>query len=152
ALAARGVAAANMVPLVPGRAGPISADLVVATQTVRGQFGSRLAKFCAPLVIASFGAGPAQIQVRQVAPGGVASFQRQLSTGRSALQQASAELLRNSRIELSAAARAALVAGRVDGRLLTVLAALAGGRPVRVVGFRDTNPGGAERAHARDAP
>jgi len=132
-----------MVPVRPGEAGPPSADLVVATQAVRDHFGGRLAGIYAPLVIASFGTGRAQIQIRQVARDGVASFQRRLSSGRSVLRQASAELLRNSRIKLSAAARTALVAGRVDGRLLTVLAALAGRQPIRVLGFGDTNPGAA---------
>src|SRR5215472_809456 len=143
ALAAMGIPAANMVPVRPGEAGPPSADLVVATQAVRDHFGGRLAGIYAPLVIASFGTGRAQIQIRQVARDGVASFQRRLSSGRSVLRQASAELLRNSRIKLSAAARTALVAGRVDGRLLTVLAALAGRQPIRVLGFGDTNPGAA---------
>lgn len=143
AMAASGFPAARLMPLAPGRAGLPSADLVVATQAVRGYFAGRLAREYAPLVIASFGAGPAQIQIRQVAPGGAAAFLRRFDNGRIALRQAATELLKNSRITVSATARAALVAGRVDGRLLTVLAALAARRPLRVLGFTDANPGAA---------
>jgi hypothetical protein len=68
---------------------------------------------------------------------------RQFANGQVALRQAAAELLQNSRIRVSATATAALVAGRVDGRLLTVLAALAAREPLRVLSFADTNPGAA---------
>jgi hypothetical protein len=143
ALAAKGFPAAHLMHIAPGRAALPGADLVVATQTVRGHFTSRLASEYAPLVIASFGTGPAQIQIRQVAPDGAAAFLRQFANGQIALRQAATELLKNSRITMSATARAALAAGRVDGRLLTVLAALAARQPLRVLGFTDTNPGAA---------
>jgi len=143
ALAAKGFPAAHLMRIAPGRAALPSADLVVATRAVRGYFDGRLASEYAPLLIASFGTGPAQIQVRQVAPGGAAAFLRQFANGQIALRQAATELLKNSRITVSATARAALVAGRVDGRLLTVLAALAARQPLRVLGFTDTNPGAA---------
>ena len=143
ALAARGFPAANLMRIASGRAGLPSVDLIVATQAVRGYFAGSLASEYAPLVIASFSAGPAHIQIRQVAPGGAAAFLRQFANGRVALRQAAAELLKNSHIMVSAAARAALVAGQVDGRLLTVLAALAARQPLRVLGFADANPGAA---------
>jgi hypothetical protein len=143
ALAARGFPAADLMRIAPGRTGLPRADLIVATQVVRGYFAGRLASEYAPLVIASFGVGPAHIQIRQVAPDGTAAFLRQIANGQVTLRHAAAELLKNSRIMVSAAAREALVAGRVDGRLLTVLAALAGRQPLRVLGFADANPGAA---------
>ena len=143
ALAARGFPTANLVSIAPGSAAFPHADLVVATQAVRARFGDRLSRVLAPLVIAGFGTGPAQIQIRQVAPHGAATFRRQFRNGQAALRWAAAELLKNTRIIVTPAARAALVAGRVDGRLLAVLAALAARRPIRVLGFTDTNPGAA---------
>lgn len=149
-LAARGFPAANLVSIVPGATGLPSADLasglpgadlVAATQSVRGYLGSRLARVYAPLVIASFGTGPAQIQIRQVAPYGAAAFQREFTNGQAALRRVGAQLLRNPRIAVSVTAKAALMAGRVDGRLLTVLAALASRQPVWVLSFAGGNPG-----------
>src|SRR5262249_25128278 len=88
-----GFPGAGLLSLAPGTAGLGGADLVVATHAVRGYFAGRLAREYAPLVIASFGAGPAQIQIRQVAPGGAAAFLRRFDNGRIALRQAATELL-----------------------------------------------------------
>jgi len=50
-------------------------------------------------------------------------------------------LLRDSRITVTPAARAALAAGQVDTRLLITLAALAASQPVLIAGFADRGPG-----------
>jgi hypothetical protein len=122
---------------------PLGADVVVATATVRGQFGPRLASVFAPQVIASFGSGAGLVAIRVVAPDGAAVYESELASDAHARMMAGQELLRNGSISMSASARAALAAGEVDPRLLVTLAALAGlgAEPVRVVAFGDPSPG-----------
>jgi hypothetical protein len=146
ALQASGVPPARLLLLQPQTADPLGSDVVVATQAVRDQFGARLGSAYAPLVIASFGAGSAQIEVRTVAPDGAAAFEVQLADDRRARIVAGDELLRNTRIHASAAASAVLAAGQADPRLLVTLAALAAERPVVLVSFGDSSPGAASQA------
>jgi hypothetical protein len=49
---------------MPTTASPLGAQLVVATPVIRNQFGSRLATVYAPAVIAGFGSGAGQVEVR----------------------------------------------------------------------------------------
>jgi len=136
--------------LVPRRlsAGQLGAEIVVATRVVRDQFGPRLASVYAPELIASFGSGPARIEVRYVAPGGGGSFEASQAADRGARVAAGQQLLRNQRIHASTAARTALATGSVDPRLLVTLAALAAQpvvvqQQVSVVAFGDSSPGAA---------
>ena len=55
---------------------------------------------------------------------------------------AGAQLLANSNIKASAAARAQLLSGDVDPRLPQLLALMAGSHPVRIVDFVNQSPGG----------
>ena len=141
ALAQHGVAAGNLLPLGPGAGDPLGSDLVLATAAVRGLFGARLASVYAPEVAASFGTGAARIDVRIVAPDGTARYRTALAADVSARQAAGLQLLRDPRITVTPAARAALAAGQVDARLLITLAALAANQPVRIAGFADRGPG-----------
>jgi hypothetical protein len=114
---------------------------VVATPALRNQFGARLASVYAPVAIASFGSGPARIDIRAVAADGTAAYDSALAADRSARIAAGGQLIDNRHITMSAAAQAVLRAGQVDPRLLTMLAALAAQQPLQIVAFGDPSPG-----------
>jgi hypothetical protein len=159
ALKATGLPADRLLVLEPTAGGPVGSGVVVATPALRSRLGARLDNQYAPLLIASFGSGAGRIDIRAVAPDGAAAFESALASDRRARIAAGAQLLRNGAISVSAAARAALAAGRVDTRLLVTLAALAAQLPVNVVAFGDPSPGagpavpfrGAEMGPARTA-
>jgi hypothetical protein len=140
-LAQHGIAAGNLLMLRPGAADPLGSDVVLATAAVRDMFGARLASVYAPELLASFGTGPARIDVRAVAPDGAAAYWAAIAADLRARQLAGRELLRDPLITFAPAARAQLAAGQVDARLLTALDALAASEPVRVTAFIDDGPG-----------
>ncbi len=140
ALLAQGVTAGNLLVLRSAAADPLGSDVVMATAAVRSQFGARLASVYAPEVIASFGSGELRIDVRAVAPDGAAAFQLALAADLAARRAAGSQLLRNSRIGTSPGARAALLAGQVDSRLLITLAALAVSGPLQIESFGGSGP------------
>jgi hypothetical protein len=147
-----GFPAGDLVMLGPGASDPLGSNVVVATAAVRNQFGGRLADVYAPLVLAAFGAGGAGIEVRAIAPDGVAAFRNALADDLAARRQAGAELLRNPGVSVPAAAGRQLSDGAVDSRLLITLAALAGLRsaaqsPVRIISF-----GGPARGASAQVP
>ncbi|HEY3035874.1 MAG TPA: hypothetical protein VGJ54_14615 [Streptosporangiaceae bacterium] len=145
ALQAHGVPAGRLLVLSPARGDPLGSDLVVATPAVRSQFGARLPGVYAPVTLAAFGSGAARIDVRAMAPLGAAAYRAQLITDVRARKAAGTLLLRNHRIHVAAAARAALASGEVDSRLLVTLAALAAIHPLDIAGFgppgRGASPG-----------
>ncbi len=149
ALQTHGVPAGDLLVLRAGASDPLGSDVVLATQAVRAQFGARLAGVYAPQVIASFGQGTQQIEVRAIAPDGARAFTTVLAADRSARRTAGRQLLGNSRLTIAAPARAALRDGRVDGRLLVTLAALAAGQPMRIVSFGGSGPGAGAGAPLR---
>jgi hypothetical protein len=151
ALQGRGVAAGRLLVLSDSRPDPLGSDVIVATPVVRGQFGARLASVYAPVALASFGTGPARIDIRVVAPDGAVAYRAQLAADVAARRASGAQLLQNRRIQVSAAARAALLAGRVDARLLVTLPALAALHPVDIVSFRGASPGASAGVPVRSA-
>jgi hypothetical protein len=121
---------------LPDRArGPLPPGVVVATPAVQSQLGPRLAAVDAPQVIASFGSGVARVAIRTTAPHGAAAFKAQLAAEMTALASVGGQLAGNRNIQASPSARAQLRAGRVDARLLAILALLSAQRPVRLVSF-----------------
>jgi len=140
-LQAEGIAAGRLLALGTAAADPLGSDVVVATPALRTQFGARLGRVYAPAVIASFGSGAGRIDVRAIAPSGAAAYGPALAADHRARISAGQQLLRNRRIIVSAAARAALTAGEVDPRVLMTLAALAVEQPVRILSFGDRSPG-----------
>ena len=144
-LLARGVSAGNLLVLRSAASDPLGSDVVLATPAVRSQFGARLASVYAPQVIASFGSGALRIDVRAVAPDGAAAFQSALAADLAARRAAGSQLLRNSRISASPGARAALLAGQLDSRLLITLAAMAAAGPLRIESFGGSGPGAGPR-------
>jgi len=151
ALVGQGVPAGNLLVLGAGAGDPLGSAIVLATPAVRATFGSRLASIYAPEILASFGTGADRIEVRVVAPDGSAAYLRALAADRLARQVAAAQLLRNSRVSLTAPARAELAAGRVDARLLLTLATLAASEPLHITGFGGAGPGASPDLPLRSA-
>lgn len=141
ALQAHGFPAGSLLILGSSAADPLGSAIVVATAAVRSQLGSRLTSEYAPDTLASFGSGPARVEVMVTAADGAAAYQRALAADVRARQVTGRQLLHNSHIEAAATARSELADGRVDARLLITLAALAHGDQVRIVAFGGGNPG-----------
>jgi hypothetical protein len=145
-----GFPAARLKPLPRGAHGPLGSGVVVATQAIRSQLGPRLAAAYAPQVIASFGSGVAEVDVRMIAAYGVAAFRAQLTAEVAVLASAGRQLLGNKNLQASPSAQAALRAGQVDARLLAILALLSAQLPVRLVSFTGA-PGAGPGAPLRAA-
>jgi len=141
-LVSAGFPSANVLALGPGSNDPLGSALVVATGPIRAHFGSRLASVYAPAVIASFGSKTARIDIRLVYPGGAVKYEADERTALPDRKTAGAQLLANSNIKASAAARAQLLSGDVDPRLPQLLAIMAGRHPVYIVDFAGQSPGG----------
>jgi len=137
ALQAHGVSATRLVQLGSTLTGVLGTDVIAtlpsADETLVDQY--------APALIASFGSGGSRIEVRGVARGGAAAYQSALRADLAARQSAAAQLLKNPRIDFSAADAASMRADKVDSRLLATLAALSTQFTLRVTAFGDTSPG-----------
>jgi predicted Ser/Thr protein kinase len=142
ALVSAGFPSGNVSQLGPASNDPLGSSLVVVTGPIRAQYRSRLASVYAPAIIASFGSGAARIDIRLVYPGGTASYDAVRQTDLRHRKAVGAELLANSHIKASAAARAQLLGGDVDPRLPELLAFMADRHPVRITDFVDQSPGG----------
>jgi hypothetical protein len=114
---------------------------VLATAAVRDMFGARLVSVYAPELLASFGTGPARIDIRAIAPDGAAAYRAAIAADLRGRRLAGSELLRDPQITCAPAARAQLATGQVDTRLLTTLDTLAASEPLRVTAFLDDGPG-----------
>ena len=134
-LQSKGIPAGRLLVLGAGNAGPLGSDVIVSTAAVREEFGSRLTGVYAPLALATFGSGSAQVTVRVVAADGSAAYRRSLHADVTARRAAGALLLRNPHMRVSPAGRRELAAGQVDARLLSALGALASLYRVDVAGF-----------------
>ncbi len=140
---------ADLATLGPSASDPLGSGIVVSTAAVRSQLGTRLASVYAPMVIASFGTGPSQVQVRVTAPDGAAAYMAAEGAGLHARQVAGGELVGNKNVRLPAAAAQELSAGQIDLRLLITLAALAHKFPITIRDFADAGPGAAPGAPLR---
>jgi hypothetical protein len=134
-LQGRGIPAGRLLLLGAGNAAPLGSDVIVSTAVVREEFGSRLTSVYAPVALATFGSGSAQVTVRVVAADGSAAYQRSLQADASARRSAGAQLLRNPDVRVSPVGRRELAAGQVDARLLSVIAALAAPYHLDITGF-----------------
>jgi hypothetical protein len=126
-------------------------QVVVATASVRSQFGRQLGSVFAPEILASFGTGPNRIDIRVIAPDGAVAFRTALTADLTARKSAGAQLLMRSTVAASAGARRALAAGDVDSRLLTVLAFLASQQQVDILRFPSAAPGASRGVPLRTA-
>jgi hypothetical protein len=141
ALRAGGFPARDLLTLGPTSDSAAVTAVVVETPAVRQLFGTGLDAAWAPDVLASFGSGADGITVRVIAPHGAAAYQVLLRTGLVTREKAAAALLRNPRVEISAAAAGQLGAGLVDSRLLHALTGLARQHRISIVGFGNAGPG-----------
>jgi hypothetical protein len=141
ALAQHGFPAADLTVLQSTAPDPYGTQVVVATASVRSQFGAQLASVFAPEVLASFGTGAGRIDIRVIAPDGPVTFRAALAADVLARKSAGAQLLTRPTVTATAGARRALVAGDVDPRLLTVLAFVASQQPIAIVSFGGAAPG-----------
>jgi hypothetical protein len=146
-----GFPAANLLVLGPGAPDPLGSGVVLATPAVRSMFGGRLATVYAPQTLASFGTGPARVDVRVVAPDGAAAYRTALAADVRARRAAGLQLLADPRVSGPAAVRDDLAAGRVDARLLITLAALAAAEPVQIQAFGGGGPGASPGTPLRTA-
>jgi hypothetical protein len=140
-LQAEGFPAGNLMSIGPASSDPLGSTVIVATAAVRNQFGSRLESVFAPTVIASFGTGTAQVDVRVYAAGGAGTYLAALKADQATRQDLGRVLLRNPRVSATPAARAQLLAGLVDTRLLATIVTLTGQGKVSIAGFSDSGPG-----------
>jgi hypothetical protein len=141
ALTARGFPSRDLLTLGPASPDPVSAAVVVETATVRSLFGSSIGTAWAPVVLASFGSGPAAVTVRVIAAHGAAAYKAALNADLAARKTSGAALLNDPQITVPALAGKQLAAGQVDSRLLLALAALAGHQPISIVQFGNIGPG-----------
>ncbi len=134
-----GFPASSLMVLPSTAPDPLGSELVIATPALQNQFGTRLADVYAPQVIATFGSGAEQIDVRYMSP--YATPAAKLASDLQERIAAGKQLLSNKNIQPSAAARAELLAGQVDPRLLVTLSLLKDGLTVKLVAFDDSSPG-----------
>ena len=141
ALQARGVPAADLLVLRPGRADPLRSAVVVVTAAVKKMVGSRRLAADAPAAIASFGSGAGRISIKVIFPRGAAAYATALRMEIADRKTAGSSLLLLGPITASPVARQELQGGQVDSRLLLTLAELASQWPVTVLAFGDRAPG-----------
>ena len=136
ALVAHGFPAANLDPLRPSTPDPLTSEMIAATAVLRSQFGSRLTSVYAPITLASFGTGSAEVDVRVIASDGSPAYMRQFRADLTARKAYGAQILHNSKIVVAPPARRQLASGMVDSRLLlTISTAAHQGHRLRVVSF-----------------
>ena len=151
AIASRGFPAGHLDEVRPGVVHLWPSGVVVATAAVRRAFHGDLGSSYAPGIIASFGSGASQVNVRVIAPGGSASYKAAVRADLQARALGGAGLARNPRVDAPAVARRQLRTGRVDARVLAILAALAARHPVSVEAFGDPGPGAGAASPLRSA-
>src|SRR5690242_14347173 len=135
ALGAHGVASGRLMPLGP-TAGPPGANVIVTSAAEHAQASQE-----APTLLASFGTGTSQVEVRAAAPGGAAAYAKALAADLASRRSGGTQLLHSKSIQAGAEAAAQLQAGQVDSRILIMLAMLASQHSWRVVAFGDSSPG-----------
>jgi hypothetical protein len=150
-LQSHGYPVGNLDVLGPNAPDPLDSSVIVATDALRSQFGSRLTSVYAPLTLASFGTGSAEVDVRVVAPDGAPAYLHQLSTDVAARKSLGAALLHDPRIAAEPAARGQLAAGLVDPRLLLTISTMSALHPLSIVSFGDAAHGASAGVPLREA-
>jgi hypothetical protein len=140
ALAQHHFPARNLHVLDSTSANPAGSSVIVATPAVRHQFGSSLSSSLAPLVLAKFGTGRGQIDVRVIAPHGASALRQQLAQDILTRKQSGVVMLGSKRIVVSAVAHRQLAAGLVDTRLLVDIVFMAAQHPLKILAFSDSGP------------
>ena len=141
ALAAAGFPAANLRALGPTSPYPVTSAVVVVTPVVNEIFGSSLSVDWAPMVLATFGSGTAQVAVRVIGPHGAAAYRAAVSADLVAREIAAAALLEVPGSMPRLPPGRNLLVGQVDSRLLLAIAYVAGDQPIDMVDFGNIAPG-----------
>jgi hypothetical protein len=141
ALRAHGVAASRLLPVTSGTAGSGTAGVGVVVTSASAASAPAAGQQGTPVLLASFGSGASQVEVRTAPPGGSAAYQRAAAADLAARRAAGMQLVHSQRIGVAGQAVAQLQAGQVDTRLLIMLAMLASEHPWRVTGFAGASPG-----------
>ena len=128
-----------------------SSDVVVVTPVIRAMFGTSIRTADAPAVLASFGTGSAEIDVRVMAPNGVGAYQSRIEQDMDQRREADATLVGVDGITLLPTAQRQLNAGQVDSRLVLVIAQVASTYSVDVVDFGNVGTGGSPEVPLRYA-
>jgi hypothetical protein len=151
-LLAHGFPAADLDPLGPSTPDPLTSNMIAATAVLRSQFGPRLTSVYAPIILASFGTGSAEVDVRVIASDGSPAYMRQFRADLKARKAYGAQILHNSKIVVAPPARRQLASGMVDSRLLmTISTAAHQGHRLRVVSFGAAAPGASPGVPVRSA-
>jgi hypothetical protein len=150
-LQSHGYPVGNLDVLGPNAPDPLDSGVIVATDVLRSQFGSRLTSVYAPVIMGSFGTGSARVEVRVVAPDGAPVYLSQLSADVSARKSLGATLLRDPKIASEPAARSELASGQVDPRLLLTISTMSALHPLSIVSFSGAAPGATPGVPLRDA-
>jgi hypothetical protein len=135
ALQAQHIPTGRLLPIQPDQSGPLGSTVVMATASVRGQYGASLDNVYAPVTLAVFGTGPSEISVRVVAPDGGAAYRADFANDLKQRRAFGATLASNPHIHATAAARSQLLGGQVDARLLMNIATLATMYQLDVISF-----------------
>lgn len=120
-------------------------DYIVSTPALRtglsasGQVRTALAS---STVVASYGAGPGRVEVREIDAQGLPAAADRVSKAEAASAAAGRQMLSSERVKLSPVAAQQVVTGMVDGRVLSVLVGLGSQFSLTVAGFSDPDPGG----------
>ena len=88
----RGIPAGDLYALKPGMTNPLDSAVIVATPLLQSQIGSKLTSVYAPGLLARFGSGNQQIQVRAIAPHGVPGYMSVVKSDLAARRMSGAEL------------------------------------------------------------
>jgi hypothetical protein len=140
-LKADGEPSGSLVQLTRQTTPPLHGNVIVVTPAVRSQFGSLLATDYAPGLLATFGSGSTKVEIRVIAPNGIAAYRAALMADLADREQTGAGLLAIPEIAVSGTAKKQLAAGQVDSRLLEAIAALADEYPIHIIGFGNDAPG-----------
>jgi hypothetical protein len=130
----------DLMELTSGGTTLLRSAVVVATSTLRQEVGGALTSVYAPDVIARFGTGAGQVDIRTVARDGAAKYRQQLSADEQERRKSGSQMLSNPRLVVVPVARVQLSSGQVDSRVLVTIANLAGQRPVKILAFGDSGP------------
>jgi hypothetical protein len=142
ALSADHFPAGKLLRLSSTSAIPVTSAVVVVTPAVRDMYGSSLGSAWAPAVLATFGAGNAEVTVRVMAPHGTGAYQAAVSADLAPRRESETALLdNNNQITISDAAQKQLAAGQVDSRLVLAIASLAKDQPIDIVRFGNVGSG-----------
>ena len=152
-LLARGFPAGNLDSLGPGAPDPLDSEVIAATAVLRSQFGPRLVSVYAPVAIAKFGTGSAEVDIRVVAPDGSPAYLSQFRADLTARKAYGHAILHNSKILAGPDVRRQLAGGLVDSRLLVTIATAARqqAQPVRILSFGRAAPGASPGVPLRSA-